>query len=100
MTGMHGHLKRAEFKAELKAKGDAVLDLIQSTFQEILEKEMTEALATATSEQPSKRERENQCKFDARPNAHDRYGSDPCISMQVGGNHQFAVPTSRTHESA
>ena len=29
-----------------------------------------------------------------------RYGPDPRISMQAGGNKQCAAPTGRTHESA
>ena len=42
-------------------------------------------------EQPPRRDRENQCSFEVPPSAHDRYGSDPRISMQVGGNHQRAA---------
>lgn len=50
--------------------------------------------------QPSRRDRKNKCKFEALPSATNRYGSDPRISMQVGGNHQRAALTGRTRESA
>ena len=44
MTGMHCHLKRAEFKAVLDVSGDAVRNLVRRTLQEIREEEVTEAL--------------------------------------------------------
>ena len=46
MTGMHCHLKRAEFKAVLDVSGDAVRNLVRRILQEIREEEMTEALGT------------------------------------------------------